>query len=406
MKPCVNNTPLHDEQIFDNEKAGKAAYSGHSETDSGKSPLTRRHFLGGVGGVTALTVASGVIGMPSLVGSKGSVAQAAEVESSNKPSRRGRAAQIRHEAETFNKRLGTPPHPTNGDEENYQNKIANYTKGLPHDPVRGEVDLSAYNAMMNALDSGKHADFEAIPMGCAPATRRKFVNPQSGLAFDLEGADSHQFAIPPAPAFGSAQEAGEIVENYWMALLRDVPFESISTHPLANAAAADLDKLSDYRGPRDTNGHVTPGVLFRGNTPDDLNGPYISQFMFIDAPFGACFVEQQLRTTMPGVDYMTRFEDWIAVQNGCQQGSNLFESNRRYVSNGRDLGQWVHVDVLYQAYFTAYLAMTNMGVPTNAGGPYNHSNTQEGFCTFGGPYSATILCEVATRALKAVWFQK
>jgi len=46
----------------------------------------------------------------------------------------------------------------------------------------------------------------------------------AGLAFDLEGPDSHACSIPPAPRFDSAEEAGEMVELYWIALARDVPF--------------------------------------------------------------------------------------------------------------------------------------------------------------------------------------
>jgi len=49
---------------------------------------------------------------------------------------------------------------------------------------------------------------------------------------------------------------------------------------------------------------------------------------------------------------------------------------------------------------------SGLGAPLNPGNPYNASNNQIGFGTFGGPYIAQIVCEVATRALKAVWYQK
>jgi hypothetical protein len=38
--------------------------------------------------------------------------------------------------------------------------------------------------------------------------------------------------------------------------------------------------------------------------------------------------------------------------------------------------------------------------------PYTRSSTQEGFATFGGPHLLSLVTEVATRALKAVWFEK
>ncbi|HYY57644.1 MAG TPA: hypothetical protein VE842_09955 [Pyrinomonadaceae bacterium] len=36
----------------------------------------------------------------------------------------------------------------------------------------------------------------------------------------------------------------------------------------------------------------------------------------------------------------------------------------------------------------------------------DNSETQEGFGTFGGPHIATLVAEVAMRAVKAVWYQK
>jgi hypothetical protein len=53
----------------------------------------------------------------------------------------------------------------------------------------------------------------------------------AGLAFDLEGANSHQLAIPPAAAFPSAQGAAETVEVYWQAVLPEWPFRNIPLTP-------------------------------------------------------------------------------------------------------------------------------------------------------------------------------
>jgi len=62
--------------------------------------------------------------------------------------------------------------------------------------------------------------------------------------------------------------------------------------------------------------------------------------------------------------------------------------------------------VLFQAYFQAFLVLAGAGAPFDSGNPYVNNPTQDGFGTFGGPHIATLLCEVSTRALKAVWFQK
>jgi hypothetical protein len=325
---------------------------------------------------------------------------------------------IRAKAAWAERDTAIPTQSSNGDEALYSRKIANYTKGLPHN-ARGEVSTTAYNALLTALASGKPSDFEAIPLGCStPSFRRKLVNPQCGLAFDLQGADTHALAQPPAPAFDSAEIAAEIIENYWMALCRDVPFGQYDSNPLTLQACAELSGLSDFRGPKIGN-QVTPQTLFRGLTPGDLTGPYISQFMYKPCPFGANYIEQRIRTHVAGLSFMTQYAQWLSVQNGCVPSqAEPFENVRRFIHNGRDIGQWVHVDVLFQAYFQACLILltpvgtgtdplsSGIGAPLSPGNPYLTSQTQEGFATFGEPFIKSLMCEVATRALKTVWYQK
>ena len=184
------------------------------------------------------------------------------------------------------------------------------------------------------------------------------------------------------------------------------PTRSISTNPIANAAAADLTLYgSDFKGAKN-GGAVTTATLFRGLTPGDLAGPYLSQFFYQDCNFGANKIEQKIRTTVGGVNYMTDFNTWLAVQRGIAQGPDAFDPVPRYMRNGRDIGQWVHIDVLFQAYFHAFLILAGAGAPFDDGNPYNNNPSQIGFGTFGGPHIATLLCEISTRALKAVWFQK
>lgn len=72
-----------------------------------------------------------------------------------------------------------------------------------------------------------------------------------------------------------------------MALLRDVPYSQYGVNPIANAAAADLTLYgSDFNGAK-TGGAVTTGTLFRGLTPGDKLGPYLSQYFYQDCNFGA-----------------------------------------------------------------------------------------------------------------------
>jgi hypothetical protein len=56
--------------------------------------------------------------------------------------------------------------------------------------------------------------------------------------------------------------------------------------------------------------------------------------------------------------------------------------------------------------FNACLLLLGWKAPFDDGNPYQASATQMGFGTFGPPHIQALVCEVATRALKAVWFQK
>jgi hypothetical protein len=364
-----------------------------------KQQPTRRGFLH-TAGKTAL--AAGMLGVAPTLKNHASEAHAAQGgQGSNQ--RANACAKLRRDAAQAG--LASTPanlqHPSNLDEDLYPNKIANYSKGLPHNND-GTVVLSAYNALLKALKTGDPENFDAIPMG----GDRRLTNPQSGLAFDLEGPDGHALVQPPAPAFASRELAAEISENYWMALLRDVPYSQYSVNPIANAAAADLSLYgNDFKGPKQSSA-VTTATLFRGLTEGDRLGPYLSQFFYQPCNFGANKLEQKITTAIPGVNYLTDFNIWLAVQRGFNQPASLLDPVPRYMRNGRDLGQWVHVDVLFQAYFQAFLVLAGAGAPFDDGNPYQNNPTQEGFGTFGGPHIATVLCEVSTRALKAVWFQK
>ncbi len=330
--------------------------------------------------------------------------------------RRLRAYEIRVQAALQEYLQPIPPHENNGDENLYPNKIGSYTKGLPHNQL-GEVDLNAYQIYLHALSTGNPADFEKIPLGIPdPANRYQLVDPQEGLAYDLEGVDSHATYLPPAPTLCSPQETGEMLELYWMALTRDVPFSEYDTNPLTQAAAADLSRLSDFRGPK-VGGQVTTGTLFRDNLPGTLVGPYESQFRWLPVAYGAQLIDQRVLTSPPNVDYMTDYAEWLHIQNGGLPSQAVqFDPTLRYIRNGRDAGHYVHVDILHQEYYLAMLILLNplsagsetggLAAPYDQNNPYLNSLTQVGFSTFGPPHIYTSMPEVVTRALHAVWFQK
>jgi len=151
---------------------------------------------------------------------------------------------------------------------------------------------------------------------------------------------------------------------------------------------------------------VTAATLFRGITTGDVIGPYLSQFLLLDIPYGSLTISQRQKTVLANANYLTAYADWLAFQNGATGASDSFDATARSIHNIRDLGQYVHVDALYEAYLNACLILLGMGAPVDAGLPPVSSTNQAGFAEFGGPHILSLVTEVATRALKAVWCQK
>ncbi len=117
-----------------------------------------------------------------------------------------------------------------------------------------------------------------------------------------------------------------------------------------------MSKLIDYRAPK-VNGKITPEVIFRGDSPGEVNGPYVSQFLYKAIPFGGATFSGLYRTTVAGDDYMTNYTAWLNVQRGIAAGSNVFDATPRYIRNNRDLSEYLHRDFMGQANILATLLL-------------------------------------------------
>ena len=296
-------------------------------------------------------------------------------------------------------------HTSNGDAARYPDKCATYTKAI-RQASPGKVDLAAYGTFTAAIAAGTVAAFNAVTIGGT----RTLNDPMGAFAYTFFGADCSQFGdsvVSPAPALASKLYATELIELYWCSLLRDTSFTHYHRSHIAHEAAHELSSSPAYQGPIDAAGNVTPALLFRGKSPGETIGPYLSQFLLTPCTFGALPFTQRYITYQPDLDYMTDLHTWSDVQNGIPTSlANQPDPIPRYLHNGRGLAAYTHVDELYQAYFTAYLVLSFLKTPPNPGVPYVGSRTQNGFGTFAGPDIASVLAQVAKIALNAVWFQK
>ena len=361
--------------------------------------IDRRTFLQGAG-VAALAAGTGLVA-PDAAGAAITNATPRIARREYKKRRRAALTYRVQSARLALSRNSPLLVPTNNGEERDYPFFASYSKALPHDAL-GHVNPSAYQGILDAVATADPILFESIPLGGA----RKLASPQAGLAFDLEGPDSHALIARPAPRFDGAENSAEMAELYWMALARDVPFESFGSDPTIGLACTDLSAFSAFRGPK-IGGQVTPATIFRGGTVGDLAGPFVSQFLLRDVRLGSLTVSQRQQTVLPGIDYMTDFASWLAVQNGGPgAGPDALDSTARWIRNLRDLGRYVQVDVPCQAFVNACLILLELGAPLDPGLPPAASATQAGFAEFGAPHVLGLVNEVAARALKAAWCQK
>jgi hypothetical protein len=360
--------------------------------------LSRRRLLEAGAALAGLRLAGEALGAVTVAG-KSSVSDAPAGADASVAARERRAFDARVAAAHLGQGERAARHVGNGDEAELAGGIACFSKGLPHNSL-GEVDAAAYGLLLQALRSGRPADFERIPLGGFV----KLANPQGALALNLIGPDPAGVELVAPPRFASREQGGELVELYWQALLRDVPFADYENHPLAMQAAEDLSARRSFLGPRAA--AVTPATLFRGTDSGSLQGPYLSQFLFKDVFLPPIWVAQKVRTAVPGIDYLGKHEEWLAVQNGALVGVLRFDSHPLYLRNGRDLGEYVHRDFSYEAALNACLILQKIGAPPSGGNPYKHSRTQSGFTTFGAPYLFYLLAVVTQVALTVAWYQK
>ena len=368
--------------------------------------------------------------------------------------RRQDAYRFRVEAAELARSRSHPPHVANGDEQRFAaaNYAMSFTKGLAHDSTTGLIqDARSFEAFRKAIDDG-FVDPFTVHVPAAGQKVRRWEAPTAGLVFDLEGPDAQAVTMPPAPPLGSDELAYEMAEVYELALLRDVPLTAFAEGTTNTAVLDAVTRLNnlDYRPDGTTgrprkpgDGSVTAQTICRGSSPGVEIGPYLSQFMLIgnDQPgfsgvghgmiqYGALRIDQRVPVATPQ-DYMVDWSNWLDAQNGADlRNNNTLFTNQppRFIAFPRDLATYVHDDALYEAYLNACLILLSMQTPFDPGFaslsgegelflnsldiPANllaietHRRQAGGFALWGGPHILTLVTEVATRALKAVRFQK
>lgn len=288
------------------------------------------------------------------------------------------------------------------DDLNNRNISGLYGKAMGHDATTGVPEDIYVKELLLALASGEQTDFDAINK----SGTRKQANPQAALSYELMGGDPEGIDMPKAPALASKEAAAEMIEVYEKNILRDLSFEYINgSTPDADLdrAVANLNAFGDsFTGPKDS-GMVTRATLFRGNAPGDLEGPYVSQFILLDVALGNHTI-QQVGPTKTGV-YGISEANYLSIQQGNVPVTQTIDSAPKYVWNPRQLGSFVHIDFVYQAFLYAAAIMESNGMAKHAAYP---TLAKEGaFITNGGIAEiSSVVADVSRHALKGSWVHK
>ena len=379
--------------------------------------------------------------------------------------RRLEAKRVRDDAANKAYNREHPTHKANGDEQRYAcaNYLMSFTKGLDHDVDTGILKEKWHlEALRKSIDNGVIEPFTTrvpVPKELKDPgdpekgykKRLMWEAPTAGVVYNLQGPDAQAVTMAPAPALCSDELNFEMAEVYELALLRDTPFYAFDANggPGSGAITSAVTRLNNMsyandgfnRRPRKTNdvGKLDLQTAFRGSSPGVGKGPYLSQFLIMGnedeaahqhlpedgiITYGSQTIDQRVPEAKKDDDYMVKWGDWHHIQQGYKVSRRQnFKDNRRLIFTPRDLATYVHFDALYQAYLNACLILLSNGTPfdpsfENLSGVRNHQvltnaadgsvkeSNSGGFALYGGPHILTLVTEVATRALKAVRYQK
>ena len=298
-----------------------------------------------------------------------------------------------------------------------------------------------------------------VPAAALPTAGdiRQWEAPTAGVVFELEGPDAQAVTMPPAPSLldGNGLPNPELVlemaEVYELAALRDEPLNAFEQGAATAAITCSLGRLNGLSyvqnqtgRPRKVNaaGNLDAQTVFRGSSPGVEVGPYLSQFLMIGntdvngggsvdegkITYGVITIDQKVPIATPGDNFMVAMNDYVDVQRGLRPARETYlaappvpglppRPQRRFISTPRDLATYVHYDALYEAYLNACIILLGMGTPFDpafdqlsgvgaAAGKAATKRNAGGFALYGGPHILNLVTEVATRALKAVRYQK
>ena len=154
--------------------------------------------------------------------------------------------------------------------------------------------------------------------------------------------------------------------------------------------------------------------------PGVTDGPYVSQFLYRDVPFGPQTLPARIRTYSPASEFLTQPDAWLSVQNGnAPKERATQEAALRYIATTRDLAAYAHAAAAFGLTGNQLLGTPSSADPGRGGifpasqrtlapgNPYLRSKTQGGAGgTFGPAYFQSVLSLALSLGTRINYYQK
>lgn len=229
----------------------------------------------------------------------------------------------------------------------------------------------------------------------------KLACPSAVHSCSTDGPVKYDTPCAPPPASTSAETLIEMIELYWMALLRDIPFEYYESDALVQEACKELSKVSKQK--------VTPEWLFRSGPLE--TGYYVSQFLLQPFKEGGYLRDQKYLPYAEGQEFLITPEAVLQCQNGNPAADGIAlerATHPRYISTLRDGATYVHGDEPSQAYYNAAMILYDLKVPTNPKSAFRNGvfKNEGPFLDLGKVDLYDLLHHVTRIALQCCWYHK
>lgn len=292
---------------------------------------------------------------------------------------------------------------TNGDEEMVLNFRAMFAKTMPHN-MNGTVVVSAYAMYRTALNTRDIVSFSNIPLGSV-MPNIQFKEPLVGITLNPVGPAPSTIEALPCPSMTSQEAAGEMVEDYCLALSRDVPFANYAIDATIASCVGYLSVLPAFSS-------VNSTTIFRGISAGDTIGPYLSQLLWNDCPYWPNSISARSLYPMHVTtnNRMLDAASYLSCQNGLYTESNpVLQVVPTYISCGRDLAHYVWRDLPGQFGECAARIALSQGAQFSPLNPYIASSLLQNQCAFP-TWSLSDICAClhpcGQLALTCAWYSK